>query len=117
MKHLKTFENYSINEEEEIFKSMKKFFSGHGEESEFTISKENFLKELDEIEKEVEANPTKYVFNRVSIEKKAEENKYLGTIRRTVSKSPSSYGKTFFTYVPGKTGLQKVVSGSTSGRY
>lgn len=77
MKHLKTFESFSINEEEVI----RKFFTGHDSSEDRDKSMMDFHKALDEAEAEVSKDPENYVFNRESLEKKAKEDNYKGGIR------------------------------------
>lgn len=77
MIHLKTFESFSINEEEGI----KKFFTGHDSSEDRDKAMMDFHKALDEAEAEVSKDPENYVFNRASLEKKAKEDNYKGGLR------------------------------------
>jgi len=78
MKHLKTFENFSINEEEE---GIRKFFTGHDSSADRDKAMRDFYKALDEAEAKVNEAPEKYNFDRSYIEEKAKENNYRGGIR------------------------------------
>lgn len=101
MKHLRTFESFSINEEEGI----KKFFTGHDSKEEMEEAKANFEKALDDAEEQVSKDPENYVFNRESLEKKAKENKYLGGLRiQKGGRSP----KIYVVYDRGATGFENV---------
>lgn len=77
MKHLKTFENFSINEEEGI----RKFFTGHDSAADRDKAMRDFYKALDEAEAKVNEDPEKYNFDRETIEARAKENNYRGGIR------------------------------------
>lgn len=77
MKHLKTFEGYSVNEEE----GLRKFFTGHDSSEDRDKAMIEFTKSLDEAEADVNKNPESYVFNREALLKAASENNYLGGLR------------------------------------
>lgn len=111
MKHLKTFENYSINEEGVI----NKFFTGHDNKEDRNKAKEAFEKSLDEAKAEVDKDPSSYVFLRDVLEKKAKEDNYRGGIRMQRGRND----KFFFVYDKGITGFQKLTgaaAGSVSTR-
>lgn len=113
MKHLKTFESYSINEEEGI----RKFFTGHSSKKDAEKAKEDFYKALDEAEEKYNEFPDKYVFNRKSLEKKAASNKYRGGLRIQIGGRDKS--RAYVVYDEGTTGFQDITGGSgglTSGR-
>lgn len=80
MKHIKTFENYSLNEEE----GLRKFFTGHDSSEDRDKAMIEFTKALDKAEADVKKNPELYVFNRESLLKAAAENNYLGGLRTQV---------------------------------
>lgn len=109
MKHLKTFESFSINEEEGI----RKFFTGHDSSEDRDKAMMNFHKALDEAEAEVQKDPENYVFNRESLEKKAKEDNYKGGIRiQRGGRSPKMY----VVYDAGVTGFQKLAGASAYSR-
>jgi hypothetical protein len=110
MKYIKNFESYSTNEG--VFGKTKKFFTGHEDKDEKERKKSEILKSLDEIEKLVSENPKKYVFNRKNLEKLAKEDKYRGEFKKRRGGRDSN--KIFITYQEGKTGFDKLVSGSGS---
>jgi len=106
MKHIKTFESFSVNEEEGIF---KKFFTGHEDKEAKEAAKAAFYSELDKMEEENKGNEN-FVLNRSLLEKDAKENDYKG---RLDARRSARDGKTYVLYVPGVTGLQNLASGST----
>jgi hypothetical protein len=108
MKYLKTFESYSINEEEELFDKSKKFFTGHEGKEAKEKAKADFHKALDEAEELVAENPEGYVFNRESLEKKAEENNYKGGLR--VQRGGRDTSRVYIVYDTGISGFQKLAS-------
>ena len=99
MKHLKTFENFSINEGK-----FKKFFTGHESSDEKESKKTAFFAELDDYATKV-ANDSNMVFNRDFIEKKAKENNYKGHLDARASASDN---RVYVTYRPGRTGLENL---------
>jgi hypothetical protein len=105
MKHLKPFENFSVNEGK-----FKKFFTGHESSSEKEAKKSEFFAELDDYEEQAANNPN-MVFNREYIEKKAKDNNYKGTLD---ARRSANDNKLYVTYRPGRTGLEELgaVAGS-----
>lgn len=99
MKHLKTFENFSINEEEGKF---KKFFTGHGSSAEKEEAKNTLLAELDDYSEQA-ANDDNMVCNKEYILQKAKENNYKGHLDARPSASDN---KVYVTYRPGRSGLE-----------
>ena len=97
MKHLETFENFSVNEGK-----FKKFFTGHGSSQEKEEKKTAFFAELDDYEQQA-ANDPNMVLNRDFIEKKAKENNYKGHLDARPSASDN---RVYVTYRPGRTGLE-----------
>ena len=63
MRHIKTFESYSVNEEEGI----RKFFTGHDSSEDRDKAMIEFTKSLDEAEVDVNKKPEQYVFNKESL--------------------------------------------------
>lgn len=113
MKYLKKFESYSpINEEEEILKGAKKFFTGFGSKEEKEEAKENFVKALDEAEALVEKDPKGYVFNRKNLEKIAKDNNYKGGLR--IQKGGRDASRIFIVYDKGVTGFSKAASAAST---
>lgn len=109
MKHLKTFESFSINEEEGI----RKFFTGHDSSEDRDKAMMDFHKALDEAEAEVEKDPENYVFNRESLERKAKEDNYKGGLRiQRGGRDPRMY----VVYDAGVTGFQKIAAGASNAR-
>lgn len=108
MKHLKTFESYSINEEEGV----RKFFTGYSSKKDAEKSKEDFIKALDEAEEMVNKSPEKYSFNRERLEKKAASNKYRGGLR--IQRGGRDRSRTYIVYDEGSTGFQNAVSGTSA---
>lgn len=113
-KHLETFESYSsINEEESLLKKTRGFITGHETKSDEIKAKENIMKELDEFDKEVAKDPSKYIYNRESIEKNAKENRYRGRVTKRASRTSNKY---IIAYQDVNTKLSELGSGSSSGR-
>jgi hypothetical protein len=106
MKHIKTFENFSINEEEGI----RDFF---GLENKAVIKEreDKFLAKLAEIEEEVTSGKlgTNIVFEKDDLIKQAKENSYRGNLEIV----PSRSGNNVVVYKTEHTGIQKLASGST----
>jgi hypothetical protein len=109
MKKLKTFENFSINEEEGI----RKFFTGHDSKEEKKEAISKFKKALDEAEAEFKKNPKDYSFNRKDLEKKAKEDNYRGGLR--IQRGGRS-SKMYVVYDQGATGFQKLAGASAGSR-
>lgn len=63
MKYLKNFENYQINEEEEIIGKVRKFFTGHETGSDKQKAVSEFEKALGEITAEYNKGPEKWVYS------------------------------------------------------
>jgi hypothetical protein len=110
MKYLKTFENYSPVNEEELFDKAKKFFTGHESKEAKEKAKEDFTKALDEAEEMVSKNPEGYVFNRSNLEKKAKENNYKGGLR--IQRGGRDTSRVYIIYDLGASGFEKLASGS-----
>ena len=108
MKYLKTFESYSINEEEEIFGKARKFFTGHESDEDRDQAMLDFHKALDEAEELVSENPEGYVFNRESLESKAKENNYKGGLR--IQRGGRDTSRVYIVYDSGISGFQKLAS-------
>ena len=110
MKHIKTFESFSINEEEGIWGDVKSWV---GIEADAEVSKRetNFLTKLAEIEEQVTSRKlgTNIVFSKNKLIKQAKENSYRGTLEIV----PSITGNNVVVYKTEHTGLQKLASGST----
>lgn len=107
MKHLKTFESFSINEGK-----FKKFFTGHESSDEKESKKTAFFAELDDYEAQA-ANDSNMVFNRDFIEKKAKENNYKGTLDARPSASDN---RVYVTYRTGRTGFEDIASVAANKR-
>jgi len=103
MRHLKNFNQYSINEEEGKF---AKFFRGHESDEERNTKMINFQKELDSYEQKAKED-LNIVFNRQFLEKQAKENNYKGHLEERRS---AATGKTHIFYVVGKSEFQKIAS-------
>lgn len=106
MKYLKTFENYSINEEEGFLDKAKKFVTGHEDDKAKEKAKEEFIKALDEAEELVSKNPESYAFNRSFLEKRAKENNYKGGLR--IQRGGRDSSRFYVVYDLGTTGLEKI---------
>lgn len=107
MKHLKTFESFSINEEENRF---RKFLTGHESKESRDKAMVDFHKALDEAEEKVSKDPEAYVFNRESLEKKAKENNYKGGLR--IQRGGRDSKRVYVVYDDGITGFQDLASGA-----
>jgi hypothetical protein len=103
MKHIKDFNQYSINEEEGKF---AKFFRGHESDDERDTKMMNFHKELDSYEQKAKED-SDIVFNRQFLEKQAKENNYKGHLEERRSAGTE---KTHIFYVVGKSEFQKIAS-------
>jgi hypothetical protein len=110
MRYLKTFENYSTVNEEELFDKAKKFFTGHENKEAKEKAKADFHKALDEAEELVSKNPEGYVFNKASLEKKANENNYRGGLR--IQRGGRDTSRVYIVYDEGATGFEKAASGA-----
>jgi hypothetical protein len=116
MKHLKTFESFSINEEEDILGGVKKFFTGHESSDAKGEAKNKFMVALKEAEKELMANPDEYPQakkwekSKEDLIKQAEEDNFKGGLRVQSSRT----GGTYVIYKTGVTGFQSLVSGSSN---
>lgn len=111
MKYLKTFESYSINEEEELFDKAKKFFTGHEGKEAKEKAKADFLKSLAEAEELVSKNPEGYVFNKSNLEKKAEENNYKGGLR--IQRGGRDTSRVYIVYDEGVSGFQQIAGAAS----
>jgi hypothetical protein len=101
MKHLKTFENFSVLEGK-----FKKFFTGHSSSEEKDQAKSKFFSELEDFEKKSN-NDSNISFNREFLEEKAKENNYKGGLEaRTSAKD----GREYIIYKKGVTGLEDLAS-------
>ena len=96
-------------------KGFKKFSKGYGDEDELGSKKEEFMSKLEEFDMEVMENPDEYVKGnnweeyRDTLINKAEENNFLGSLRRRTSPNSDKY---FIVYFPGTTGLLDMASGA-----
>ena len=104
MKYIKTFENYSVNEEEGI----RKFFTGHDSSEDRDKAMIEFTKALDKAEADVNAKPELYVFNRESLLKSASENNYLGGLR--TQRGGRDKSRYYVVYDPKSTGWNSLTS-------
>jgi len=115
MKHLKTFESFSINEEEEILGGVKKFFTGHESSAAKDEAKDKFMVALEEAEKELMTEPDEYPqsknweASKKSLIEKAEEDNFKGGLRVQSSRS----GGIYVIYKTGVTGFQALASGAS----
>lgn len=103
MRHLKTFENYSVNEEEGKF---SRFFTGHDSKDDKNNKIEAFKRQLDSFESEA-SNDNDLVFNRANLEKQARQNNYKGRLEK---RSSARDNKDYVIYVPGRSGLESAAS-------
>jgi UDP-2,3-diacylglucosamine pyrophosphatase LpxH len=101
MKHLKTFESFSVNEEEGKF---RKFFTGHDDKASKEATKEKFYADLDKFEQEAKED-SNMVCNRDFIEKKAIDNNFKGKL---VARQSASDNKVYVIYETGRTGLEEL---------
>lgn len=83
MKHLKTFESYSINEEEGILGNIRKKFTGHESGDAKASAEKRINDKLAELEEK--AKDGKLVFNKEFLFKKAKENNFLGDFEERAS--------------------------------
>jgi len=117
MKHIKTFESFSINEEEgffgdktkELLAKGKKFVTGHESDEAKETAKAAFYSELDRMQEENQGN-SNYVLNRSLLEKKAKENDFKGKLEERQSQND---GKIYVMYVNGVTGLEDIAKTAT----
>lgn len=107
MKYLKTFESYSINEEE----GLRKFFTGFDSAEERDKAMMDFHKILDEAEAVVNKKPEVFVFNRASLEKQAAENNYKGGLR--AQRGGRDNSRMYVVYDPGVTGFEDAASAAS----
>ena len=103
MKHLKTFESFSLNEEEGKF---TKFFTGHEDKAAKEATKESFYAELDKFEKEAQEDDN-MVFNRANLEAKAKENNFKGKL---VARESASDNRVYVVYELGRSEFGKIAS-------
>jgi hypothetical protein len=108
MRHIKTFETYSINEEEG---RISQFFRGHDSSEDRDAKMREFFKELDSYEEEAK-NDSEIVFNRQSLEKKAKDNNYKGRLEARDSRS----GGTYIIYVDGMSDFDKIANAAAHKR-
>jgi hypothetical protein len=115
MKHIKKFENFSINEEEGILGGAKKFFTGHESSSEKEEARKKFMNDLAEAEDKLKSDPDEYPQsrkweeNKKDLIKKAEEDNFNGGLKTQSSRS----GGMYIIYKEGTTGFKSLVSGSS----
>ena len=133
MKHIKTFESFSINEEEGVwgdFAKSAKSWAGIEADTEVSKRKDEFLAELKKLDDKThplmiewqekaakepkfysfdEKKNLNFLFKIPKLKEDAEENKYRGALeaRRTQD------GKIQFLYKPEHTGLQKLAKDAT----
>jgi len=137
MKYLKTFESYSINEEEEFFDKVGDFFRG-GTVEEISQKKEDFDKELAALLKEIEeVDTTKrkdpkfpktivkmkeygddvpYAWDQAKMEKIAKNNNYLGKLSSNWGKNVDANNlptTLFIQWRDGEKGMNKLAAGTT----
>ncbi len=108
MKHLKTFEQYAPEVNEEIFGGVKKFFTGHESGEDKDAAKEKVTKQLDELltkYTDLASNKEKYLGQ-------ASDDNYRGSFSATRARST---GKTIIVYNPVSTGMQKLASAAGDG--
>lgn len=101
MKHLKTFESFSVNEEEGKF---RKFFTGHEDKDAKEATKESFYSQLDKFESEAQEDDN-MVFNRANLEKRAKDNNFKGKL---VARESASDNRVYVIYELGHTGLEEL---------
>lgn len=104
MKHIKTFENYSVNEEGDI----RKFITGHNSSEDRDKKMMEFIKALDKAEADVKEKPELYMFNKEALLKAASENNYLGGLRTQVGGRDKS--KYYVVYDKETTGWENLAS-------
>jgi hypothetical protein len=110
MKHIKTFESYSLNEEE----GLRKFFTGHDSSEDRDKAMIEFNKALAEAEADVNKNPEQYVFNKEALLKAASENNYLGGLRIQVGGRDKS--RYYVVYDQKSTGWNSLTSAAGSSQ-
>lgn len=100
-KNIKSFEAYSVNEEENWFankwKDAKEFTTGHRGMEDRDNKRDQIMADLDKYEKMASDN-SNIVFKRETLERQARENNYKGKVH--LQNSPRS-GKTFVVYKKG----------------
>lgn len=101
MKHLKTFESYSINEEEGILGNIRKKFTGHESSDDKASAEKRINDRLAELEEK--AKDGKLVFDKELLFKKAKENNFLGDFEERKS---AKDGNTFVVYVKKNTPVE-----------
>lgn len=112
MKHLKTFESYSINEEEGFLDKAVKFATGHEDKEDRQKTMTEFMMALDEAEMMVAENPEGYVFNRAALEKKAKENNYKGGLR--IQRGGRDTSRVYVVYDAGVSDLETIASAAAN---
>lgn len=96
-------------------KGLKRFSRGYGDEGELESKRDEFMAQLEEFDNEVMENPEDYMKGdkwdeyREELIAKAEDNNFMGSLRRRTSPNSDKY---FIVYFPGTTGLQKMASGA-----
>jgi hypothetical protein len=118
MKYLKTFESFSINEEEEIIGKVKKFFTGYETKEEKEAAKKNFEDQLAKAEEDFQKDPKEWHdayqndFEGIAkkLSKEAESDSYRGDLEFGYYNTPKKAMK----YAAAKrlTGMQQVAGGS-----
>jgi hypothetical protein len=118
MKYLKTFESFSINEEEEIIGKVKKFFTGYETKEEKEAAKKNFEDQLAKAKEDFQKDPKEWGvayqnnFDGIAkkLSKEAESDSYRGDLEVRYYNTPKKAMK----YVAAKrlTGMQQVATGS-----
>ena len=116
MKHIKTFESFSINEEAGILSGAKKFLTGHESKEAKKSAESDFMDSLKKAEDRMNANPKNFSQSedwekhRKFILEKAKADSFKGGLR--VQKSRA--GKLVIVYDSGVTGLQQLAAGAAS---
>lgn len=108
MKHIKTFENYSVNEEGDF----RKFFTGHDSSEDRDKAMMEFIKALDKAEADVKEKPELYMFNKEALLKAASENNYLGGLRTQRGGGDKNKSKYYVIYDAETTGWENLASGA-----
>jgi len=97
----------------DTFRGIKRFARGYGDEAEYMENKKRVEDQLDKITQEVMRNPEEFKkgenWDEWSEEllSQAEENNYLGNIRKRTSPNSDKY---FVVYFPGSTDLEGIAS-------
>lgn len=97
------------------FKGLKKFARGYGDEAEYEMMKDSFMKTLEKFDMEVMNNPEEYNKGdqwedyREELIDKAEDNNYMGKLLKRTSPNSDKY---FIVYFPGMTGLEGLGAGA-----